>query len=204
MDLLNELVTFFSGYGYWAVFGILLACGFGLPVPEDISLVAGGVISGLGYTNVHIMFAVGMAGVMVGDTAVFLVGQRWGEAALKVRFIARILTQDTVESVREKFEKYGVWVVFFGRFMPGLRMPIYFSAGTSGKVGVVRFFLTDFTAALISVPVWVYLGYFGAHNFDELLDWVKQSQITLFATVGVMLVCLVLFFYFKKKVASRI
>jgi membrane protein DedA with SNARE-associated domain len=204
MELLNDLVLFFSGYGYLAVFGILIACGFGLPVPEDISLVAGGVISGLGYTNVHIMFAVGMAGVMVGDTAVFLVGQKFGARALKIRMIARILTQETVEKVREKFETYGIWVVFFGRFMPGLRMPIYFSAGTSGKISLTRFFITDFSAALISVPVWVYLGFFGADNFDLLLEWVRRSQITLLLTILGLLLFILLFFYFKKKVASKL
>ncbi|WCL50941.1 DedA family protein [Leptospira sp. GIMC2001] len=204
MELLTELVTFFSGYGYWAVFGILIACGFGLPVPEDISLVAGGVISGLGFTNVHIMFAVGMAGVMIGDTAVFLVGSRYGERALKIKFIARILTQETFDKVREKFEKYGIWVVFFGRFMPGLRMPIYFSAGTSGRVGLIRFFVTDFLAAMISVPIWVYLGYFGANNFDELLGWVRQSQITLLITIGVILIALIAFYYLKKSITKKI
>ena len=40
MDFLHILVNFFSDYGYFAVFGVLILCGFGLPVPEDISLVS--------------------------------------------------------------------------------------------------------------------------------------------------------------------
>jgi membrane protein DedA with SNARE-associated domain len=204
MELLNELVAFFSGYGYWAVFGILLACGFGLPVPEDISLVAGGVISGLGYANVHIMFLVGMAGVMIGDSAVFLIGQRYGERALKFRIIARVLKPETIEKVREKFQKYGVWVVFVGRFMPGLRMPIYFSAGTSGKITFLRFFTTDFTAALVSVPIWVYLGYFGAGNFDELMTWVRQSQITVLVAIVSLILIIITYFTLKRKFSKRI
>ena len=64
MDILQVLIDFFTGYGYFAVFFVLLICGFGVPIPEDITLVAGGVISGLGYTHVHTMFAVGMAGVL--------------------------------------------------------------------------------------------------------------------------------------------
>ena len=56
------LESFFLQYGYAAVFSVLIACGFGVPIPEDITLVTGGIISGLGYTDVHIMVAVGMAG----------------------------------------------------------------------------------------------------------------------------------------------
>ena len=61
------LESFFTQYGYAAVFLVLIACGFGVPIPEDVTLVTGGVISGLGYANVHIMFLVGMAGVLAGD-----------------------------------------------------------------------------------------------------------------------------------------
>lgn len=204
MELLTQLIEFFSSYGYFAVFGILIACGFGLPVPEDISLVAGGVISGLGYTNPHIMFLVGMAGVLFGDSMVFLVGQRYGEKALKIPFISRLLGPETFEKVQEKFHKYGGWVVFFGRFMPGLRMPIYFTAGTSGKISFLRFFITDGTAALISVPIWVYLGYFFALNLDELMDWVRKSQITVLITISIIIACIFLFFYIKNKIEKKL
>ena len=56
MEILQLLVEFFSQYGYIAVFGVLILCGFGLPIPEDITLVSGGIISALGNTNQHIMF----------------------------------------------------------------------------------------------------------------------------------------------------
>ena len=49
------------------MFFVLVICGFGVPIPEDLTLVTGGVISGLGYTNSHIMFLVGMLGVLAGD-----------------------------------------------------------------------------------------------------------------------------------------
>ena len=74
MGLLDFLIGVFTENGYLAVFTILLICGFGVPIPEDISLVAGGVISGLGYANVHVMCAVGITGVLAGDSLMFMVG----------------------------------------------------------------------------------------------------------------------------------
>ena len=44
------LEAFFVEYGYAAVFFVLVICGFGVPIPEDLTLVTGGVISGMGYT----------------------------------------------------------------------------------------------------------------------------------------------------------
>ena len=68
MFSIDSMVGFYSSFGYLAVFGVLLLCGFGLPIPEDISLLAGGIISGMEYTNVHLMVLIGFVGVMVGDT----------------------------------------------------------------------------------------------------------------------------------------
>jgi membrane protein DedA with SNARE-associated domain len=53
--------------------------------------------------------------------------------------------------------------------MPGLRAAIFMSAGISKKVSFLRFFLMDGFAAIISVPIWVYLGYFFASNFDDVI-----------------------------------
>src|SRR6186997_903293 len=54
--------------------GILLLCGLGLPIPEDISLIAAGYFSWKGVLNVHKAFLVCLAAVLGGDTMAFLMG----------------------------------------------------------------------------------------------------------------------------------
>jgi len=68
-----------------------LLCGFGLPVPEDITLVSGGVISGLDLANPHIMLAVGLAGVLIGDSTMFLGGRIFGYRIQRLRLFRKIL-----------------------------------------------------------------------------------------------------------------
>ncbi len=201
MDFLNILINFFSNYGYFAVFGVLILCGFGLPVPEDISLVAGGVISALGNTNEHIMFGVGMAGVLIGDSVVFSAGYFFGEKILQNKFVSKIITPARYEIVQEQFHKYGKWVVFMARFMPGLRTPIFVTAGISKRVSFLRFFVTDFLAAIISVPIWVYLGYYGASNFEQLKAWVVQGQISFFILLAIVILVLAVKIYRSRKIA---
>ncbi|MBP9887872.1 MAG: DedA family protein [Leptospiraceae bacterium] len=201
MDFLNILINFFSNYGYFAVFGVLILCGFGLPVPEDISLVAGGVISALGNTNEHIMFGVGMAGVLIGDSVVFSAGYFFGEKILQNKFISKIITPARYEIVQEQFQKYGKWVVFMARFMPGLRTPVFLTAGISKRVSFLRFFVTDFLAAIISVPIWVYLGYYGASNFEQLKAWVVQGQISFFILLAIVILVLAVKIYRSRKIA---
>ncbi|ASK27861.1 DedA family protein [Neisseria chenwenguii] len=196
--MLAILEAFFIQYGYAAVFLVLLACGFGIPIPEDITLVAGGVISGLNYTNAHLMVLVGLAGVLAGDGLMFAAGRIWGHKILKFKPIARVMTPKRYAQVEEKFEKYGNWVLFVARFLPGLRTPIYITAGISRKVSYLRFVLMDGLAALVSVPVWVYLGSFGAENKDWMMEKVHSLQSGMLGLIGIGALVL-LFFWWKKR-----
>ena len=199
MDLLNNLIRIFAENGYVAVFIALMICGAGLPLPEDLTLVAGGVIAGLGYVNVHGMFALAMFGVLLGDSAIFLLGHHYGSRLLKWRFVARILTPKRHAMVQEKFSRYGNRMLFVGRFLPGMRTTLYLTAGISHRVSFARFVLIDGLAALISVPFWVYLGYFGADNHRWLMKWVGRGQNTLWLLVGVVLVGLLVVWWRKRQ-----
>lgn len=132
--MLSLLELFFIQFGYAAVFLVLVLCGFGIPIPEDVTLVAGGVISGLGYTNVHIMLVVGLLGVLVGDGIVFMLGRIFGEQILRFKIVSRIMPPKRYAQVQKKFDQYGNRVLFVARFLPGLRSPIFLTAGMSGRI----------------------------------------------------------------------
>lgn len=189
MDL-TSLVNFFGSHGYLAVFGILLLCGFGLPVPEDISLLAGGIISALGYTDVHLMVAVALAGVMIGDGVIYFAGRIFGEVLFHRKIVGRFISHDRYASARSLLAKYGRRVIFAARFMPGLRAPIFLTAGITRFVSPGQFFMIDGFAAMISVPVWVYLGYVGANNIDRLTRIARQSR---FGIIGIILLLVIIF-----------
>ncbi|HDL5281278.1 TPA: DedA family protein, partial [Mannheimia haemolytica] len=196
---METLIEFFSSYGYWAVFLVLLACGFGVPIPEDITLVSGGVISGLGYTNVHWMLVVSMLGVLVGDSTMYWLGRIYGEKILKFPLIRNVATPERFATVQERFEKQGWKLLFMARFLPGLRAVVYLVSGITRKVSFVKFLLVDFCAAIISVPIWVYLGDYGASNLDWLKEQVANGQHLIFAILGIVILFLGWKWYKNKK-----
>lgn len=200
--MLDFLIGFFTDYGYTAVFVILIACGFGLPVPEDITLVSGGVISGLGLANPHWMLVVGLAGVLIGDSTMFLLGRVFGYRIQRIRTFRKILSPRRFSQIQRKFKKYGLGLLFVARFLPGLRSPIFLVAGMSRRISYLTFILMDGVAALISVPVWVYLGFFFADNLDLLMEYVHDVQKLIYLALG-LIVLVVLFIYFKKKMHAR-
>ncbi|ABR75065.1 DedA family protein [Actinobacillus succinogenes] len=201
MDL---LVNFFTDYGYWAVLFVLIICGFGVPIPEDITLVSGGIIAGLypEEVNVHIMLLVSMIGVLVGDSTMYWLGRIYGIKILRFRPMRRILTLQRLRMVRDKFDQYGNRVLFVARFLPGLRAPIYMVSGITRRVSFVRFLFLDFCAAIISVPVWVYLGEHGANNREWLAEQIKTGQSGIYVIIG-LVVLFVGWKIYKARKASK-
>jgi membrane protein DedA with SNARE-associated domain len=199
MDVFDTLLPIFTEYGYLAVFVMLLICGFGVPVPEDVTLVTGGVIAGLGYADPHTMVAVGMAGVMVGDGLVFSAGRFYGERVSRWPLVQRLLTPERMAKTQDAFEKYGRWVMFVARFLPGLRTPVFFTAGMSRRVSFATWFLMDGLAALLSVPLWVYLGYFGAQNWDWMWGVVRNFQFGILGLLGLGAVAIGVIWWVRKR-----
>ncbi len=185
---MDILVSFFTDYGYLAVLFVLIICGFGVPIPEDITLVSGGIIAGMypEQVNVHIMLVVSMFGVLFGDSTMYWLGRIYGARILRVRFIRKFLTVQRLRMVRDKFDQYGNRVLFVARFLPGLRAPIYMVSGITRRVSYTRFVLLDFFAAIISVPIWVYLGYYGAHKRDWLMEQIKTGQTGIYILIGAL------------------
>ena len=57
-QLLSHLSSLSPLAVYLTLAGILLLCGLGMPIPEDISLISAGYIAHLGVVNVHTVFLV--------------------------------------------------------------------------------------------------------------------------------------------------
>jgi len=198
MDLLERLITFFAEHGYSAVFTALLLCGAGLPLPEDITLVAGGVIAGLGYADVHTMAAVTMVGVLAGDAGMFLLGHHYGVRMLQWKPIAWLMPPRRYAQMQDKFTRYGNRLMFFARFLPGMRTAVYITAGATHRVGFWRFLLLDGLAALLSVPFWVYLGYFGADRREWLGIWIRRGQNSLWL-IGLLVAAVLLVLWWRRR-----
>ncbi len=177
--ILNWVIDNLVDLGFWNyvfAFVVLILCGFGLPIPEDITLVAGGMICGLGATNIWVMLFVCFAGVLFGDATMYFIGKVFGYRIQHFKPMRKVLTPERFEKVQDQFSRWGIWVLFAARFMPGLRSPIFMAAGMSRRVPFVHFLLMDGLAALISVPAWVFLAFFCADTLPKLISGVRHGQ----------------------------
>jgi membrane protein DedA with SNARE-associated domain len=169
--------------------GILLLCGLGLPIPEDISLISAGYVAHRGIVNVHTAFFVSFWAVLGGDLIAFLLGRFFGRRFLAWPPAQRLFSARKQLRVRAYFRKYGSKVIFIGRFLPGLRFSIFFSAGML-CVRPAVFLVFDTLAALLSVPLLVYLAYGFGERIDFVISWVRRSEWGLLVVAGLAVLML--------------
>jgi len=199
--LVEHLQNQSLGLGYVFIFGVLILCGFGLPVPEDVILVTGGVLAWIASpleqptamgmlrdVGVQAMVLVGLAGILGGDTIIYWAGRRFGRRIAEVWPFRRLITPGKLERVERLLRQRGNVVVMIARFLPGLRAPTYFTVGHS-RLPFWEFLLFDGMAALVSAPLWVLLGFwFGddiEHAAREASDF---GHLILAVVLGIVLV----------------
>lgn len=181
MEWLLDLLTNLSSTAvYLALIGILLLCGLGLPIPEDISLISAGYLAYVGLVNVHTAFVVCLIAVLTGDIIAFGLGHFFGSKLLATRWAQKHFSQRKQLRVRAYFRKFGSKVIFVARFLPGVRFSIFFSAGCMHLRPSV-FFVYDSLAALLSVPALVYLAWIFGEHIDHVLSWVRRSEYGILA-----------------------
>ncbi len=183
------LLNFHGPTPYLIIFGVLLICGLGLPVPEDIILIAAGLTAYYGLTDLVPMIAVSYLGVMIGDSIIFFLGAKYGRKLTKKWIFHKLLPDDRLNMVKAKLHQRGNKLIFAARFMPGLRAPIFFSAGTLHLPYRV-FAFYDGMAALISVPLIVWAVYHFGDDLDQIVRVIKRAEhgilLVIFSVIGVV------------------
>lgn len=200
MDTLLETLIYAQGpLSYGIAFGVLLLCGLGLPIPEDITLFTMGLLSYYGLADLKLSIIVCLAGVLIGDCLIYYFGKRFGVRLLKKKFFMKMLPPERMERVRSLFHRLGNKVIFAARFMPGLRAPAYFSAGTLNLPFKV-FLFYDGLAAILSVPLLTGAAYYFGDQVDYVIQVARRVQHGIaFLILGIILVFVLKHFLFKKR-----
>ncbi len=189
---------FFSFVSQWSYFGlvlVLLAAGFGLPLPEDIPLLAAGWLVQKGGADLRLMIFCGLFGVILGDTTLFVLGRRYGMHVLDHRLFRRFARPWMVARAREMYAGHGAKILFAARFMPGLRSIVFLNAGVF-RVPYWKFLVFDGGAALISVPLWILAGWKFSAHIEQLLGSARLASYIIGTVLALALLAWGLWEYY--------
>jgi membrane protein DedA with SNARE-associated domain len=186
--LLGLVSGYLEHFTYAGLFVVLALCGLGLPMPEDVALLAGGYLVHRGITRYPLTLAVALLGVVSGDNSLFFLGRHFGSGIVRYFGISRPGSQNQIERIRGFMQRHGHRAIFYARFLAGLRALVYLSAGSFGVRPAV-FLLYDLLGAVISVPIVVSLGYLFGKQLEMIVRYLGGFE-RLLLIVAVLCVAL--------------
>jgi membrane protein DedA with SNARE-associated domain len=186
-------------YGLVACFFSLVLTPFGLPIPEEISLLATGFIVKKQSSSLLIGWIIGFLGVTLGDLISWTMGRTVG---LEPKgFVAKLIGPDQIRDIEQFYRKWGDWAIVIARQIPGMRFPTFFFAGASA-IPLGRFYLIDGLAALITVNVFFTLGYVFADDLSDIQLFVQDFQ-SYASTFAAILIILIISFLLYRRLRSK-
>ena len=195
VETLLEFIHAHVAEAPYLIFGLLLLAGFGLPVSEDVMLLASALLAAKHPDQLAPLFTGVFLGAYFSDLICYaFLGRYLGNKVFQIRFFSKLVKQKRIEKVGRFYQKYGVIVLLVGRFIPfGVRNALFFTAGLS-KMNVWKFALTDLLACLLSCSAYFAVYYTFGENAVEMIQ--KGNRALLLLLPLALLVC---WFYCRRK-----
>ncbi len=184
---------------YLILFLLLIAGAIGFPIPEDLPLVLGGIVAHRGSVDPRLVVVISYAGVVLGDLIIFFIGRRLGPSVFEKKWFKGKISSRRLTVMRLKLEKRSLMMIFLARHLFYLRTATFLTCGAVG-MKFSRFLVADLLAALVSVPLMVWLGYKFSVNYEDLLGFVEHAKVWSLLLIPILLVA---FFYLRYRSKKR-
>jgi membrane protein DedA with SNARE-associated domain len=191
-NLMETLHAYIVQYGYWAVFGTILAEDFGVPVPGETLLITGSLLASQGQMDIVHLLLAAWVGALAGDNIGYAIG-RFGGRRLVLRFgHYAFINEQKLERTEAFFGKYGGAVVVLARFFEVLRQLNGIVAGIA-RMHWRRFLVYNALGAALWVCFWGMLFYELGGKALRLVHAFKRLELILIVVGALALAALIIY-----------
>ncbi|HJZ86348.1 MAG TPA: DedA family protein [Polyangia bacterium] len=153
------------------ILGALVAGGLGLPIPEELPLLAAGASAWRREHPLALLVATCLCGLVAGDSILYWIGRRFGPR------LARWWRRERSERIERHFARHGAKMLLLARFAPGARSAFLVGAGAA-RMPFGRFLVYDGVAACIGTGVWCGVGFACGRDLSAIRGWVGRYHQT--------------------------
>jgi membrane protein DedA with SNARE-associated domain len=193
------MFDWFERGSYLGIVLFLTLTGIGLPVPEEVPIVAAGVASRLEQLKWYYALPACLVGALLGDSLMYAIGRFFGARILKEHpWWSGFLTPERELTIETLLKKHGIKAFFVARFLVGLRSPFYLTAGIL-KVKYRWFLLADFICASVVICGFFGLAYLFGERITGLIQTTERGFTAVTVTVVLAALAVVAFFSFRQR-----
>lgn len=199
VQMFSDLVT----YGYIGLIVYMILTGCGLPMPEEVAIIAGGAFAAAGKLHWGLTLGSLLIGALLGDCVMYYIGYHFGRRLLQQnRLWNRLITPEREKKVEELLDQHGVKMLLGARFLVGLRGPMYITAGIL-RVPFRNFIVADLFCATLVVSLFFGLTYFFGTQIVRIVHK-GEGWLTIGLLTGVIIAGgIFLWFYLRRRKAQQ-
>jgi membrane protein DedA with SNARE-associated domain len=187
---MTELEVFLRDKGLWALF-------FAAAIEGDLTLLLTGMLVRLEIWPMWQAWLVGAVGALTGDSVYFWLGHGTGR-----RWLTTAHGQRVMPRIRRAANKYGVWSLFFARYIYGARMACMFFWGMR-KIPYTEFLLLDAISCAVWATTFGAVGYLFSSTLQRLLGELRLIQNWLLIGIVVFAAMLLLRYWLAEVLRIR-
>jgi len=158
----------------------------GIPLPGEIALVSASLLASTGLTSPWGVAIAASAGAIIGDSVGYAIGRRGGRTLLERlgRRFPHHMGPPQLAHAERMFARWGVWAVFFGRFVALLRI---LAGPLSGALHVPyrKFLIANASGGLVWAFGTTFLLYHLGRAAERWLKDLSWAALALAVAFGV-------------------
>jgi membrane protein DedA with SNARE-associated domain len=170
----------------------------GIPLPGEIALISASLLASTGLTDPWGVATAAALGAIAGDSLGYAAGRRGGRPLLNRagRRFPRHVGPAQLARAERMFTRWGVWAVFFGRFVALLRILAGPVAGTL-RVPYRKFLVANAAGGLVWAFGTTFLVYHAGRAAER---WLKNAS---WLALGIAILCGILTTLWLRRRARR-
>ena len=193
------MFDWFERGSYLGIILFLTLTGIGLPVPEEVPIVAAGVASKAAALKWYYALPACLVGALLGDSLMYAIGRFFGARILKEHpWWSGFLTAEREKTIENLIQRHGIKAFFVARFLVGLRSPFYLTAGIL-RVKYRWFLLADFICASVVIGGFFGLAYLFGDRITGLIQSAERGFTAVIIVAALAALAVIAFFSFRKR-----
>jgi len=193
-----EPLSFVEHFSYLGLFVLLILGTLGFPFPEDSILILNGFLVARYVVDPLAASFVVYAGLLLTDYSLYWVGRTYGRGVIEVTRFRKIMTPERLSRLEVEFQRWGGFVVFFGRLLLGLRAQVFLAAGIL-RMSRIKFLIFDGLPAAIMLVFWGAVGFYGDHGIQTVQTKIRRMDHVVIIILVLLIVAAITYVYLKSK-----
>ena len=192
--MLDWVLGILDHLGYGGLFVLMALENIFPPIPSEAIMPLAGLAAARGQFSLPGVIIVGVAGSVLGNVPLYLIGRRVGRHRLRAWVVAHgrwlLLSGRDVDRADKWFAHHGWLAVGFGRLVPGVRSLISLPAGFAG-MRALPFLLITMVGSAVWCGLLAAMGFWFSQyvkplgHWIDVLSWAALGVAALLIALGV-------------------